>query len=96
MAYFPNGTSGDVYQERWCYRCVNWVEDPDDEGNWGCIVLDLHMAWNYEQCRKTPRARIMKQALEHFIPSKDGDPQKCNMFIVRATADVPGQYKMEF
>lgn len=94
MAYFPNGASGDVYYEQWCYRCVNWREDGEGTENWGCIVWDLHLLIDYDQCDKSTLGQMYKYVLEHFIPTKaDGFPDKCRMFFERVTADIPGQYK---
>jgi len=36
MAYFSNGTEGDMYQERWCHRCAHWSDEA------GCPVWFLH------------------------------------------------------
>jgi DNA modification methylase len=49
---------------------VNWREA--DPGNWGCIVMDLHLDLNYDQCERhqgklTTKAKLCKQVLEHFI-----------------------------
>lgn len=94
MAYFPNGTSGDMYTEDWCEQCLNYREDEPD--NLGCPVLDLHFAYNYKQCGKGKISKLYRSILEHFIPTgKDGFPEKCKMFIENPNADIPGQMKFE-
>lgn len=96
MAYFPNGTSGDVYMAKWCERCTNWREHPDIPGNWGCIVIDLHLIGDYDQCKQDESGKLWKTVLEHFIPTgKDGFPGECRMFLEKANADIPGQMKFE-
>jgi hypothetical protein len=37
MAYFPNGTAGEMYQEKYCNRCLN---------NDNCMVWTLHLLHN--------------------------------------------------
>lgn len=96
MAYFPNGASGDRYMEQWCDRCVNWK--PDDCGE-GCIVWDLHMIFDYDQCKDTPEGKLWKTVLEHFIPTKKPEmlyPDKCRMFLEKPDADCVGQEKFDF
>ena len=94
MAYFPNGSSGDDYLSRYCVRCVNWREDTEHSGNWGCIVWDLHLFGDYNQCAKTAIGKLWESVLEHFIPTVDGEPAECRMFLENLNADVPGQMKM--
>lgn len=90
MAYFPNGTSGLMYQQEWCERCVNWHENEYTDVP-GCCIIDLHMFHNYDQ-HKDP---LFRDVLEHFIPSDtNGDPAKCRMFIEKPDADIPGQGKL--
>ena len=36
MGHFSNGTEGEIYQERYCFRCVHWNDD------YGCPVWFLH------------------------------------------------------
>lgn len=86
MAYFPNGTSGMVYEEQWCVRCIH-CPVPEQE-KW-CAVWDAHQSCNYDQC-KDPKIKIL---LEILIPTgKDGFPEKCTMFI--PSGDVEGQRRM--
>lgn len=91
MAYFSNGSEGDGYQEQWCSRCMNWREHSEIPENWGCIVWDLHLCLNYDQCRDDG----IKRVLEHFIPTDDdGYPMVCRMFVESVNADIPGQMRM--
>ena len=43
MAYFPNGTSGDVFREQYCDRC-KWDNDES------CPIWAAHLMYNYEEC----------------------------------------------
>ena len=45
MGYFPNGTSGMMYEDKYCARCVH----SGDDGT-GCSVMLLHMIHNYDEC----------------------------------------------
>ena len=70
MAYFANGSEGDAYESRYCERCQHYDE--------GCVIMDLHMLWNYEQTEDNDK-RI---ALETLIPTgENGFPLQCLMFI---------------
>jgi len=78
MAYFPNGTSGDIYMEKFCFQCRNWKSREDeDKDNEGCPIIDVHFSVNYTQCRNEKIKRI----LEILIPTgEDGFPRKCPMY----------------
>ena len=73
MAYFPNGTSGRMYQDKWCNNCLHWPQDPEDGG---CDVWFAHLLHNYEGAARG--------VLDTLIPEKDGEPQECSMFLLRA------------
>ena len=75
MAYFPNGTSGLMYQERYCENCCNW-RNLGDGRDYGCPIMDLHMLLNYNQ-------KEHKAILNMFIPmDKDGIyAGECLMFL---------------
>ena len=73
MAYFPNGSTGDDYMQRYCERCAHGVD------NQPCPVLSLHMEWNYEAVGKDA-GPVKKHALETLWPTKDGFPGQCRMF----------------
>ena len=72
MAYFSNGTEGEIYQEQYCYRCQNWNDEK------GCPIMDLHLLWNYDAIDEPAK----EMALDTFIPrSKDGiGNEQCLMF----------------
>lgn len=69
MAYFSNGTEGDLYFERYCSRCVH-------DRNEDCPIWALHLAHNYEECNKPG------SFLHALIPrSKDGlSNEECRFF----------------
>lgn len=70
MAYFSNGTEGEIYRDQYCDRCVH------DQNN-DCAVLLAHLLYNYDDCNND------KSILHLLIPrSKDGlGNDKCTMFI---------------
>ena len=71
MAYFPNGASGDHYEERYCLRCVHL----DGKDGMGCPVWNLHKDAGF---LKVPRV-----VLDALIPM-DADrvyPEECAMFV---------------
>lgn len=80
MTYFPNGTEGEMFKERFCYHCKNWRDMNDGRGE-GCPIIDLHILWNYDAIGKDAD-KIKHEALEHFIPT--GEPgafDECKMFL---------------
>ena len=71
MAYFPNGTSGEMYEEKWCCQCRHY--EPQ------CPIMDLHLFYNYDFVNdKEHPAKIM---LDTLIPMKGLYADKCSMFI---------------
>jgi hypothetical protein len=72
VGYFSNGTEGNMYEEKYCNRCVN-----DNDGK--CPIMTLHLLWNYEQNQD----EIKKYALDFFIPMQQDGPfnDKCLMFL---------------
>lgn len=76
MGYFPHGTSGMVYQEKYCERCRNW-KDLDDGRGHGCPVWDMHLVHNYDQVKN----KGFKRILDSFIPmDAKRNPKQCLMF----------------
>lgn len=67
MAYFPSGTDGRDYEERYCNRCVH---------EQGCAVWLAHMLHNYRDCNDEG------SILHMLIPrSEDGlGNEECRMF----------------
>lgn len=76
MAYFSNGTEGDIYREAFCARCIHDREDKM------CPVWEIHFDFAYELCNAygTPG----KHMLDRLIPM-DGRhyPAQCAMFYPR-------------
>lgn len=85
MAYFSNGTEGDMYEAKYCARCfhrktIEGVLGPYET----CPVWEAHMEWNYEQCSEPH----VKAILDLLIPPKGGGfngqfPAQCAMFHER-------------
>ncbi len=46
--YFPNGTSGLMFQEENCFHCLNFRDLEDGRGA-GCPIWDVHTLFNYDQ-----------------------------------------------
>ncbi len=73
MAYFANGTEGIMYEEEYCFKCINYRDN--GSGSEGCPILDLHFIRNYDECNK-------KDSFLHFlIPRKGIENEQCSMFI---------------
>lgn len=74
MGYFSNGTEGEMYQERWCSRCLHHK---------GCAVWLLHLLHNYDECNKPD------SFLHTLIPcSEEGvGNEKCTMFVAGGNAE---------
>lgn len=74
MGYFPNGCSGDDYQEQYCFKCINYRDLNDGRGH-GCPIWDMHMLYNYDECNKP-------KSLLHFVIGRDkeGYNEECKMF----------------
>lgn len=69
MAYFPNGSAGLAYQERYCFNCAN----ADDEGC--CAIWDCHVVFGYNA------SEAETSILNFLIPEDDkGFPAECSMF----------------
>ncbi len=72
MGYFPNGTSGQMYEEQYCNRCVNCD---------GCWIWMIHLSRNYEDSGKPdsilhvliPRTED-KLGNEQCVMFKEGQP----------------------
>ena len=76
MAYFPNGTSGEMYEETYCAKCAH--SNFEDQDGPMCPVWTLHMLFNYED-------GDVKTCLDILIPMDDEGlyPKECKMFIER-------------
>lgn len=76
MAYFPNGTAGDMYEAKYCNRCVHEgrVDGP------GCPVMLAHVLFAYTLCNE--KEHPGKVILDLLIPEdEDGYPKQCAMFV---------------
>lgn len=81
MAYFPNGTSGMAYQERYCLVCRNY-RDKDDGRGPGCAIWDAHLLYSYEAAGESDRAKGLSAVLDVLIPEDEaGFPKECSMFV---------------
>lgn len=72
MAYFANGTEGEMYEAEYCDHCIH---QKTDDG--GCAVWLAHMLHNYEECNK-------KDSILHIlIPMRKDGPwaDECRMFV---------------
>ena len=79
MAYFSNGTECDMYEDKYCEKCITWRKRQGDFGA-GCPVWDIHFADSYEECNSKSKAKVI---LDRLIPmSKDGlYAEECAMFM---------------
>ena len=68
MGYFSNGTEGDLYEARWCARCVHRDDKP------ACAVWELHLFRNYDEYDDA------ESALHVLIPRDGIENQQCRMF----------------
>ena len=68
MAYFANGTEAEMFEARWCARCVHSL--PDD----GCPVMAAHWLWNYDECNNDD------SILHKMIPIEGVTNGVCFMF----------------
>jgi hypothetical protein len=85
MGYFSNGTEGDMYEARYCARCVHSVDDPEKPG---CPVMLAHVLYAYEECGKKSNAA---HVLEILIPRDGAFNAQCAMFVERRPEVDPTQ-----
>lgn len=83
MAYFPNGTSGDWYEQEYCSRCVHgkWLHDATGDVPM-CAVMTAHLIHNYDECNKPG------SILHILIPRNGIDNEQCKMFLPVAKGKV--------
>lgn len=81
MGYFPNGTSGMMYEERYCSKCAH-----EDEES-GCVIMLAHLIYNYDECNNE------KSILHLLIPRDErGDNKQCTMFVPKQLLPkLPGE-----
>lgn len=77
MGYFSNGTEGDLYQDRYCRRCVHY--GPEDGP--GCPIWGAHLAYNYELTNVPHMESPGKAILDSLIPiGPDEFNEQCRLF----------------
>jgi hypothetical protein len=90
MGYFPNGTAGSDFEQRFCSHCINM---PDSDSA-GCPVWAAHLFFGYEECNGTGNGNA-KRILDMLIERGDSNAeQRCVMFVdkrstpLRTQADI--------
>lgn len=78
MGYFPNGTSGEMYESRYCETCVHY--GPEDGP--GCPIWGLHLLHNYDQIGESDLAKVLGSALSSLIPRTPDDVgnEQCRLY----------------
>ena len=79
MAYFSNGSEGEVLDDM-CCKCAHY---------WCCPVYHLQASWNYEQFGEDEVSKLKKKTLELMIPQKDGKTT-CTMFTSKEWLNEAG------
>ncbi len=62
-----------MYQENYCFNCVNWRDKKDGRGE-GCPIWDLHLTFN------NTKSKEIQEILDEFIPRKGIVNEECTMF----------------
>lgn len=94
MGYFSNGTEAEMYEERFCSRCVHTDLHAIGETP-PCAVWWAHSMFAYEECNNASNA---KEILDMLIPrTEDGiGNDECKMFVPRDVgAAIEGQTALE-
>jgi len=68
MAYFPNGSSGEIFQSQYCDKCLHKKD---------CAVWDAHLLHSYSECNN-------KESILHILIPMDEKgiyPEECRMFL---------------
>lgn len=73
MAYFSNGSEGDMYESKYCDKCVHQGDE-----NSGCIIWLIHLCYAYELCNSKEAG---KKILDMLIPQDGLFAGKCSMFL---------------
>jgi len=77
MGYFPNGTAGMIYDDKYCNGCVHMLPEP-----LGCPCHTAHLIWNYDE------ANNENSILHKMIPrNEDGFNEQCMFFKKRISED---------
>jgi hypothetical protein len=83
MGFFANGTEGQIFQELYCEKCINYRKR-EGESTEGCPIWDLHLLFNYKQFG----SKECKEMLEFLIKLEKVDTEhgeiktnSCTMFM---------------
>jgi len=93
MAHFSNGTEGQMYQEKYCYRCAYWNDDA------GCPVWFLHELHVGEPRWRRTLDQLIPMVPKTFNGVEMTFPGECYTFLKRGKAVpakrplTPGQQK---
>ena len=80
MGYFANGTEGDMYEEKYCEKCVHHKPNTFE----GCPIWGAHFAFN-----DVKKGSIGETILNMLIPQdKNGANKQCNMFVSDKSANL--------
>lgn len=79
MAYFPNGTAGDLFEAEECRDCIH--NRDDGEGN-PCSILAVHMLWNYDQIVDGERKNNLAYVLTELVDDSKPLGQMCSLRIL--------------
>ena len=82
MGYFSNGSEGELYEQRYCSRCIHHKT---------CPVWMLHLLLNYELCN-APEDNPGRIALDMLIPRGEGGNEQCTMFVEAVSRRLPGLF----
>lgn len=77
MAYFSNGTEGDLYYDHYCAKC----EHGKDHDN-PCPIWNAHLLFNYDECNN-------KGSILHMLIPRDGIENKQCFFFTRRNEELP-------
>lgn len=80
MGYFPNGTAGALYEEKYCTHCIHGGDGKDGAG---CPVMLAHILYGYEQCDQP-------ESILHLLIPRDenGWNEQCKMFVPKEVASI--------
>jgi hypothetical protein len=80
MGYFPNGTDGAIFEEKYCMRCTHYGLVNGEFPAGGCPVWVVHLVYNYDQLDDGQEK--LKDVLSTLIPNE------CRMFILEDKSNV--------
>lgn len=93
MGYFSNGTEAELYEQRYCSRCVH--SDQEIGVDPPCPIWLAHILFAYQECGKASPA---EEILNLLIPRSDDrlGNDECKGFHPRdAGAAIYGQTRLE-